>query len=302
MTRFVLCRPQAGLNDMLCQVEKCCRYAERTDRTVIVDTNYRHSPYFKDDLSRYLGSRQSRLSLCAGEFQDRFDQWQVYPDCLYGRVNDYTVIRDEKSFVRYDAQSGIPVTFDFGKDYPHQLLIHHQGGGGELSLMALLRMKIGPTIADQLKTRYRAIGKQYSAIHVRNTDLTTHYEAALAKLQGSSPEPLFVATDNRMVVEEFRSALGSDRVFSFASLPSDAGKPIHIMEQPEPEAEVFRRNSDAILDLLLLALSRNLHLLEVSNNKHGRYSGFSVLAYNLWSSKIVLKHLLADSDMHFGLD
>ena len=96
--------------------------------------------------------------------------------------------------------------------------------------------------------------------------------------------------------------MGNDRVFSFASLPSNTGKPIHIMEQPEPEADVFRRNSDAILDLLLLALARNLHLLEVSNYRHGKYSGFSVLAYNLWSSKIVLKHLIADADVHFGLD
>lgn len=287
---------------MLCQIEKCCRYAERTDRVVIVDTNYRHTPYFRDDLSRYLASKQSGLILCAKEFQDRFDQWQVYPDCLYGLVNDYTVIRNEKSYVRHEARSGVPVTFDFRKDYPHQLLVHHQGGGGELSLMALLRMTIRPAIAAQLETRYRAIGRPYSAIHIRDTDLNTNYEDALATLNDSSTDPLFVATDNMRVVEEFRSALGGDRIFSFASLPSSAGKPIHIMEQPEPEAEVVRRNSDAILDLLLLALSRNLHLLEVSNNKHGKYSGFSVLAYNLWSSKIVLKHLIADSDVRFGLD
>jgi hypothetical protein len=301
MTRYLLCRPQAGLNDMLCQIEKCCRYAERTDRVVIVDTNYRHSPYFRDDLSRYFVSRQAKLCLCAKEFQDRFDQWQVYPDALFGRVNDYTAIRDDKSYVRYDAQTGIPITFDFEKEYPHSLLVHHQGGGGVLSLFALLRIKIGRVVADELTARYRAIGTRYSAIHIRNTDLNTRYEAALAELKGGVAEPLLVATDDRKVVEEFRSALG-DRVFSFASLPANAGKPIHIMEQPEPELEVFRRNSDAILDLLMLSLSRKLYLLEVYNNRHGKYSGFSVLAQNLWSSKIVLKHLVADSDIHFGLD
>jgi hypothetical protein len=302
MTRFLLCRPQAGLNDMLCQIEKCCRYAERTDRTVIVDTNYKYSSYFKDDLSRYLVSRQSRLCLCAEEFKDQLDQWQVFPESLSGRVNDYSVIRNEKSYVRYDAQSGVPVTFDFGQDYPHRLLVHHQGGGGDLSLFALLRMKIAPVIADQLTMRYRQIRPRYSAIHVRNTDLNTRYADALAKLKSSSTEPLFVATDNRTVVEEFRSALGDDRVFSFASLPTNAGQPIHIIEQPESHDEVFQRNSDAILDLLLLSLAQKLHLLEVYNNKHGKYSGFSVLAYNLWSSKIVLKHLIANSDVHFGLD
>jgi hypothetical protein len=242
------------------------------------------------------------LNLSAADFPDRFDRWQVHPESLYGRVNDYTVTRDGKSYVRHDAMSGAPITFDFGKDYPHQLLVHHQGGGGSLSLFALLRMKLAPAIADQLATRYREIGPRYSAIHVRNTDLRTHYGDALAQLKRSAIERLFVATDDRTVVEEFRSALGNNRVFSFASLPATAGKPIHIVEEPEPEAEMFRRNSDAILDLLLLGLAQDLHLLEVSNNKHGKHSGFSALAYNLWSSKIVLKHLLVDTDVHFGLD
>jgi hypothetical protein len=101
-------------------------------------------------------------------------------------------VRDEKSYVRYDAESGVPVTFDFGKDYPHQLLVHHQGGGGDLSLFALLRMKIAPVVADQLTARYREIGARYSGIHVRNTDLNTRYEDALAQLKSSSTEPLFV--------------------------------------------------------------------------------------------------------------
>ena len=34
--KYVLCRPDAGLNFMLCQIETAYQYAERTDRVVVV--------------------------------------------------------------------------------------------------------------------------------------------------------------------------------------------------------------------------------------------------------------------------
>ena len=61
--RLLLCRPQGGLNDMLCQVEACCRYGERSGRSVIVDTNYAGSTYFRDDLRNYFRSRHGKLIL-----------------------------------------------------------------------------------------------------------------------------------------------------------------------------------------------------------------------------------------------
>jgi hypothetical protein len=39
LPRLLVCRPQGGLKDMLCQIEQCCRYAERFDRTVLVETD-----------------------------------------------------------------------------------------------------------------------------------------------------------------------------------------------------------------------------------------------------------------------
>ena len=35
--KFLLCRPQGGLNDTLCQIELCWRYAARFNRTLIID-------------------------------------------------------------------------------------------------------------------------------------------------------------------------------------------------------------------------------------------------------------------------
>src|SRR5512137_1118565 len=98
---------------MLCQIETCCRYAEQTGRCVIVDTDYRNSPYFQDDLGRYFSSRQSRMILSADELRPSFDQWNVFPECLSGRVNAYEAVRSAESIVRRDTQTGTPVTFDF---------------------------------------------------------------------------------------------------------------------------------------------------------------------------------------------
>ena len=59
--RLLLCRPQGGLNDMLCQIEICCAYGEAYDRTTIIDTDYRHSPFFRDTFANYFDSLQPRV-------------------------------------------------------------------------------------------------------------------------------------------------------------------------------------------------------------------------------------------------
>jgi len=67
-------------------------------------------------------------------------------------------------------------------------------------------------------------------------------------------------------------------------------------------AHAFKRNRDAILDLLMLAMSRGLHVLPLADQGRMRYSGFSLLAYDLWSAKSVLRHLLPTAGFRFGLD
>lgn len=48
---------------MLCQIVKCCRYAEKTGRYVVVDTNYKSTISFHDDLDKYFSSRHEGLIL-----------------------------------------------------------------------------------------------------------------------------------------------------------------------------------------------------------------------------------------------
>lgn len=292
MTRYVLCRPDAGLNDILCQIERCCRYAAMTDRTVVVDTGCGNAHHFKDAFGHYFSSMDARLVLDPGDLLERLRLHSVFPECVSGRLSSYEADWSAERGCYCEARTGQPLTFDFGRGYPQDLLLHHQAGGGDLAFFALSRLRVRPGIADELERRIRMIGSAYHAVHVRHTDYRTDYEAALPRLRATLPaaSPLFVATDNRAVVDAFRDALGHERVFSFARLPDEVGVPTHRPGQSGAEAR--QQNTDALLDLLMLASARRLHVLPVTNNRFGRYSGFSVLAHNLWSSKVMLRHLL----------
>ncbi len=300
MTRYLLCRPQGGLNDILCQIETCCRYAERTGRVVLIDTNYAHSDFFRDRFTNYFSSRQNGILLDAESFPDSLNTMDVFPMFLFGRIDTYKTYRNFEIRKYCDTETGLPVTFDFDRDYPHTLLVHHNTGGGTLSLFALLRLKLVDAITDELLTRHSRIGSPYTGIHIRNTDYKTNYEKFLLDFRPQPDEALFLATDNRSTLEEFQQTLGRDRIYSFSFLPATSN-PIHSGKQP-PE-EQFIRNRDAILDLLMLALSHKLYLFKLEQNHIGAtYSGFSRLAQDLWESKIVLKHLISRPEIHFGLD
>jgi hypothetical protein len=301
MKKILLCRPQGGLNDMLCQIEKCCRYAEQTSRVVIVDTNYKNARHFKDDLKKYFTSNFPDLILSAEGYSAALNEMNVFPEFLAGRIGDYTTARDPESRLECEIASQLPVTFDFSRDYQHQLLVHHQSGGGEISIFALMRMRAQAAIVNELHRRVSMIGVPYSAIHIRHTDYKTNYRNVLEELKNSPEEPLFVATDNRKVLEEFQSGLGVERVFSFSAPSLSNGKPIHTLELSE--TDTFSRNQDAILDLFMLALSKKLYLLKLENKRDttfSEYSGFSRLARNLWSSKEMLKRVISRSEKRFS--
>jgi hypothetical protein len=306
--RLLLCRPQGGLNDMLSQIEACCRYAEKAGRTVVVDTAYPGGTAFQDDFRNYFESKQSRLLLSLDEPGATLDAIKVAPEFLQGRVSTYSAIwgpngawnakRQRPANAWLDAETRKPLTFDFLKDHPQELLLHHSEGRNQVSPYALMRLVVARKVTDELKRRLDAIGRPYDAIHIRHTDMKTSYEPTLESIRKSPPQKVFVATDNIQVLDDFRAALGPDRVFSFSSLPATAGEPLH--KGAAHGESRFARNQDAIVDLLMLALSRQLLIVKVQEGPE--YSGFSKLAQELWHHKIMLKHLLGRDDIEFGLN
>jgi hypothetical protein len=292
--RLLLCRPQGGLNDILCQIEKACRYADRFDRTVIVETDCASAMWFKDRFCNYFLSRRRRLVLDAAGARDGFDRLAAVPACLAGRVNGYEAAYDFAVDNFADAESGAPLSFDFERDYAEPLLVHHACGGGQLSLGALARMRAHDAIVDRLVRRMATIGEGYVGVHIRNTDYQTDYQPALNRLAGEIAGPIFVASDNRQAVADCRRLFGAARVFSFAQLPEEPGRPPHRLQGAETTYQV---HADAILDLLTLALADRVYGFRLAQNRHGtEYSGFTMLAINLNNAKQILAGVIGRSD------
>jgi hypothetical protein len=295
--RLLLCRPQGGLNDVLCQIERACRYAERYDRTVVVETDYRFSSFFFDSFANYFVSRQPRLLFRSDdqeELADLGEETDVFPPVVAGRLDDYRARYDRKIFHFVEDDSGELLSFDQSRDYPERVLLHHDSGGGNHSLGAFSRLRLHDAVADLLIRRARVIGPGYDAIHIRNTDYKTPYESPVETLAQQLKGPVFVATDNRNCLAHCQAAFGAERVYAFARLPATPGKPLH---HAGGAVDVFEANRDAIIDLLLLALSVNCFAFQLTQNEFGvKYSGFSMLALNLQAAKPVLQRLIGRSD------
>jgi hypothetical protein len=297
--RILLCRPRGGLTDILSQIEKCCRYAERTNRAVIVDTKF-GADSFGDGFDRYFVSRQTQLFLKAGDFHPVFDSASTFPPCLQGRVSSYNSDYDgaERMFVERETRQ--PLTFDFGKHYPHDLLVHQEARRLPIAVSVFMRLRLQPQLTRELLSRFSKIGGPYLGVHIRHTDYRSDYHPVIGRIAAAAVTKVFLATDNQQVLDEFRVSLPRKKIFSFAEELSVDGMPIHY--RSSASGDVFRRNCDAILDLLLLALSGSIVSADITNSpSRFKKSGFMVLATQLTNQKRYLSELLGDT-VKIGLD
>jgi hypothetical protein len=290
--KFVLCRPQGGINDMLNQIEKCRLYAWRYGRTLLVDTNYENAIHFRDDFANYFVSKRKYMQF--GRARDRIgaDETSVSPGVLAGRLNDYPFRFDVDAMCYVESASRAPLTFDFSKDHTERVLVHHTGGGGVDSIAALRRMRLNQTLAKEVVRRRALLNDSYIAVHVRNTDYISNYKPIIADINDRDYRgQLLICTDDKNVVEEFRSGIRHADVVSLANLETGDDRRIHFLK---PTDDSRSRNIDAICDLMLLALSNELFVAHLLPNEEtpGGFSGFSLLAGLLHRDPTTLWNLL----------
>ncbi len=286
--RFVLCRPMGGLNDMLCQIEKCCRYAETYGRRVVVQTDGGFHASFQLCLGQYLISMQERLVFAEALGEGFFEGLSVQPRSLQGRLSETDFLRARGIGLR-DRVSGDLISFDFMKEHAEDVLVHNLFGGGDDALFALARVRLHDAVADEIVARIGEMGAGYPAVHVRHTDMRSEYESVLRELQRCQFDRLFLATDNGDVVKDFRSRLKSTVIYSFSDLPEQAGQPVHRLRGLN-RSDRHRLNQQAFVDLLLLALSGRLFLCQGEDGRQP--GGFSRLAMNLHRDQSAARRLV----------
>ena len=312
--RYLLCRPSGGLNDMLIQIERCCQYAEKTGRIVIVDTNSPYTIFFRDDFSNYFESRNKYLLLSVESVgRDVLNNLETFPPSLSKNIFEYEPFHLDGYY--YEKESKELLSFDFTKNYPHPLLVHEQCGGGDFGHMTLLRLKLKDHIISKLLNRLSLIDKtlNYHSIHIRNTGYTTNYLDRIDSLkQALGGEKIFLATDNIDVLDAFKKTFEQDQMFNFSKLQisPDLSTSSERMTQDLmlSDMDIKEKNEDAILDLLVLALAKQFHYFPldqshaINKSSQPKFSGFTVLANNLHSWKIILKSLIDSENIIFGLN
>lgn len=293
LKKYVLCRPDAGLNDILCQIETAYQYAKQTGRITVIDTGYKYSTYFHDDFSNYFSSLDDNLVLNPYFLQNSLESMATVPSVLQGRLNSYTPQWSQAHGNYVDLETGTPISFDLTRHYDQDILVRHTCGGNDLSILALGKLVLRESITEALAQRINTIGRPFGALHIRNTDYQTDYHHVIDQMVGSILFPVFIATDSLRCRQHCENVFGRHNVIYFSDLPKEE-LPIHY---GSAFRSPFVQNSEAILDLLTLALSSEYYKIPIrSDDGIEKYSGFSNLAENLIRNSNILISLLGKTD------
>lgn len=286
-SQYLLCRPQGGLNDTLCQIETCWRYAETHRRFLVVDAT---QSGFLDDFSNYFeprhGNAAVRLTLDERELS-AFNDMDARPDVVSGRIADYRVVYDFSVRNFLEEESGTRMTFDMVHHHSERLLVHHQCGGGGVAVDCLERLKLKESVAAEIADRLSGIDRPYISVHVRNTDLKTDYAAFFETIRPRvAGKRVLLCSDDHACVAEAKRFFGESHVVTISNIPDTGGRPLH-------DNRALRRydaNVDAIADLLGLALGEDVLFAKTERNT---VSGFSKLAHRLNKRPDVVRGLLS---------
>ncbi|MCL2092235.1 MAG: hypothetical protein FWH11_13720 [Micrococcales bacterium] len=286
--RYVLSRPLSGFNDVLCQVQRCRDYCLRHDRKMYVDST---RSGLRDEFDTYFRTDDDVVLHSMPE--DLWDALDKFPAEMNRIPMDYPFRWDRalKRRVLGPPYPRVVTSFDFKKDYAERILVHEQSGGGNLSYTALGWLRLNDWLADEIRTVLGSLPTEYSAIHVRNTDLATDYEAFFKEIAPAVGDAVVLCTDDARCAGFARSFFGS-RLLPTVEVPDYDGKPLHRVEA-DPETQ-RRLNVMMLTDLFLMASSESLFFTETSGIK--RLSGFSQLAEYLHGAPEVRARLLTAAE------
>lgn len=291
--RYLLCRPNGGLNDTLVQLELCRVHAARFGRTLIVDVSrsglrlsfdavFTPRPDFGPPVIGWSPQLAQELDRCTS----------VRPSALAGRISTYESVWDTELDNTVEQVSRQRIVFDFERDHPETLLVHEQPGGGKRGLGFLQHVALAPWIADAVAARLLPLGGDYDAIHVRNTDLSTDYVRLFERCRGLfAGRRLLVCSDSADVKRHAARIFAGSTILSVADIPDTAGEGLHWSTRSDPRKAAV----DLFCDLLAIARSRTFVFTAVEERRGRRagFSGFSVLADMLRQQPTTVRTLFA---------
>jgi hypothetical protein len=340
-TRYVCCIPRGcGFNDTLCQIWLSWCYARSTGRRLIIDTrlsgladDFSELMTVRDpmhpirlnlnsDILDLLNSLTCHPREIEGKIHmlhyrfavqpPRDPSWTVYQRRLsyYGNLTRYALFPPSdyssiggRALLKYEWASRTGrVHLNAVNERTEEVVVHHQSGGGEDSLMALGLFVLKPSIGAKIQNQLSVTGSSYDAIHVRNTDYSTNYISFLKSLRRQlSGARVLICSDAPEVFWSAQEILSDSDVFALkettrSHTPVTNRKPLHY-QWGLPLEERRRRNIAMLSDLVGLARAKRLFISHLTSGGCRGYSGFSLLASNLHKNPQVLQAWFQSSNL-----
>ncbi|MBA2127588.1 hypothetical protein DLM45_15355 [Hyphomicrobium methylovorum] len=293
--RLLLCSPIGGLNDTLCQIEKCRRYAKAYDRTLITDTVRTGLMGHFTDYFEFSDCDEKIIPWVSADCIEALNALDCRPPEIAGRFGKYVPRWAGCGKNHVDQLTGAQLSFDFACDHPEPLLVHSQSGGGSYSQSLLSHIRFSAPVARAITDALRDIEPGYVGIHIRHTDHQTDYKMFLAALAPRLiRKRVLICTDNRDVRSYAMDALKCSYPFFVTELPDQAGKALHVSKNYTSDDDRRQATVNAFTDLVALGMADAVHFTTVSA---GWPSGFSSLAKFLSENQSVLTSLLGQSDL-----
>jgi len=286
--RALLCRPRGGINDLLCSIEKCWTYADKTNRKLLIDSSFSG---LYDNFWNYFQPIAGYENIEFNLNYELFDSIDVLPKSIQGRVSCYRADYSNTQGGYRDQISGELISFDFNSDFDISLLVHEEGRQvNYLSSLDLLRkLRLNERVKLDITRRLKLLPEKYTGIHIRHTDYLTDYESFLTQLKSElEGKNVLICSDNLQVIDYIKSEFTQSNVIRLSTFEDNRGWPLHVDHSGSHQ---YNKNIEALTDLFALALADNIYLTNVQQLQAP--SGFSLLAMGLYQNKDVVKSLLS---------
>lgn len=304
---FLLTRPTGGLTDMLAQIAITIDYSKRDNRFLIVDTEI--SDFFNEPFSNYFVFNDCSLGItkASEDIISLLNRTDTRPKEIFGRLDKYIaeqIPSKERSYISRkmnhftnlrDSESKAPLTFNMDRLYKERLLVHHcSGGGSHLALNALRELKPTDYLKMAIHSALSRLPKDYSAIHIRNTDLRadlSNIEEAFKIYAGS---PILICSDDLKIVDRLRGDFPSFEFVSLSDSVSYRNKDLvkltlHKNNPGLPRNEV---NTQMFVELIAMATASSFYAVPLVEKRSRKFSGFSQLVKELRENEEILKKFL----------
>jgi len=292
----VFCRPLGGLNDTLCQIELCWRYAARFGRWLVVDAQ---DSGLHDDLSEYFQPLSAAAHVIFGlssRSEVRVEQLSPLPRELADSISN---VPPEAFYESCEAGEQSPMAllgFSFEKPHRDPVLIHQKAGGStgsfgsKDSFHIFDKVTFTPAVRQAITEKLGHLEGSYDAVHIRNTDYQTDYRAFFARIRSRvSNRRLLVCSDDARVVEYAKDYLSSTEIPQATQTPDSQGQPLHAKSTFIDDESRRSVNVSLLTDLVAMGRAKRLY---ITRHKGGGTSGYSRLARHLSDNPYVLDGLL----------